>query len=76
MSQVRVRRAWLCGIDLHTRANHEQRKQAVEARVRELGGIFAVGFYAPIVMSSQLRVVLAVEPEAAAHWSDDKAAER
>ena len=64
-----VRRAWLCGIDPLTGADHEQRKQAVEARIRQLGEIFAVGIYAYAVMSNHLHVVLAVEPEAAAHWS-------
>ena len=71
-----VRRAWLCGIDPLTGADHEQRKQAVEARIRQLGEIFAVGIYAYAVMSNHLHVVLAVEPEAAAHWSDDQVAER
>ena len=40
-----VRRAWLCGIDPLTGADHEQRKQVVEARLRRLGEIFAVGIY-------------------------------
>ena len=71
-----VRRAWLCGIDPLTGADHEQRKQAVEARIRQLGEIFAVGIYAYAVMSNHLHVVLAIEPEAAAHWSDDQVAER
>jgi REP element-mobilizing transposase RayT len=71
-----VRRAWLCGIDPLTGTDHEQRKQAVEARIRELGGIFAVGIYAYAVMSNHLHVVLSVEPEAAARWSDIEVAER
>ena len=41
-----------------------------------MGEIFAVGIYAYAVMSNHLHVVLAVEPEAAAHWSDDQVAER
>ena len=71
-----VRRAWLCGVDPLTGADHEQRKQVVEARIRQLGEIFAVGIYAYAVMSNHLHVVLAVEPEAAAHWSDDQVAQR
>lgn len=45
-----MRRAWLPGIDLHTRADQKERKQAVEARVRQLGGIFAIGIYTPTVI--------------------------
>lgn len=41
-----------------------------------MGEIFAVGIYAYAVMSNHLHVVLAVEPEAAAQWSDDQVAER
>ena len=60
-----VRRAWLCGKDPDTQQNYEHRKAMVEARIRQLGGIFAVGIYGYAVMSNHLPVVLAVEPGAA-----------
>lgn len=71
-----VRRAWLCGVDPLTGVDHEQRKQAVEARIKQLGEIFAVGVYAYAVMSNHLHVVLAVEPQAAAQWTNGEVAER
>ena len=44
----------------------------VEGRIRQLGGIFAVGIYGFAVMSNHLHVVLAVEPDVATHWPDDE----
>ncbi|MFO1495901.1 MAG: hypothetical protein U1F26_14710 [Lysobacterales bacterium] len=69
-------RAWLCGFDPLTRVDREQRKHMVEARIRELGSIFAVGIYAYAVMSNHLHVVVSVEPAAAADWTAQKIAER
>ena len=71
-----MRRAWLCGVDPLTKVDHEQRKLMVEARIRELGSIFAVGIYAYAVMSNHLHVVVSVEPDAAAEWNDEEVAER
>ena len=71
-----VRRAWLCGIDPLTGVNHEARKAMIEARILELGSIFAVGIYAYAVMSNHLHVALAIEPEAAKRWSDSEVVER
>lgn len=71
-----VRRAWLCGIDPLTGVDHEQRKLTIEARIKQLGEIFAVGIYAYAVMSNHLHVVLAVEPQAAAQWTDEEVADR
>ena len=71
-----VRRAWLCGTDPDTQQNYEHRKTMVERRIRQLGGIFAVGIYGFAVMSNHLHVVLAVEPDVATHWSDDEVIDR
>jgi len=71
-----VRRAWLCGIDPLTGVDHQARKAMIEARILELGSIFAVGIYAYAVMSNHLHVVLSVEPDAASRWNDAEVVER
>ena len=71
-----VRRAWLSGVDPLTGVDHEARKAMIEARILELGAIFAVGIYAYAVMSNHLHVVLAIEPEAARRWSNNEVVER
>jgi len=71
-----VRRAWLCGIDPDTQQNYEHRKTMVEARIQQLGGIFAVGIYGYAVMSNHLHVVLAVEPDVAKNWTIDEVIDR
>lgn len=71
-----VRRAWLCGIDPLTGVDHAPRKAMIEARILELGSIFAVGIYAYAVMSNHLHVALSIEPDAAKRWSDSEVVER
>ena len=71
-----VRRAWLCGIDPDTKQNYEHRKAKVEARILQLGAIFAVGIYGYAVMSNHLHVVLSVEASVAANWSKEEVVER
>ena len=71
-----VRRAWLCGIDPDTMQNYEHRKAKVEARIQQLGAIFAVGIYGYAVMSNHLHVVLSVEASVAANWSNEEVIER
>ena len=71
-----VRRAWLCGIDPLTGVDHSARKALVEARILELGSIFALGIYSFAVMSNHLHVVLSVEPDAATNWSKEEVVDR
>lgn len=71
-----VRRAWLCGIDPLTGVDHSARKAMVEARIMELGSIFALGIYSFAVMSNHLHVVLSVEPQAAKPWNREEVADR
>ena len=65
-----VRQAWLCGIDPLTGVDHASRKAMIEARILELGSIFAVGIYAYAVMSNHLHVTLSIEPDAVKRWDD------
>lgn len=53
-----VRRSWLCGFDKYLGKSYEHRKSWVEARVLELGGIFACGIHAWAVMSNHLHIVV------------------
>ena len=53
-----VRRSWLCGFDNYLHKSFEHRKSWVEARILELGDIFACGIHAWAVMSNHLHLVL------------------
>lgn len=65
-----VRRAFLCG------EGHEDRKQWVEDRLRELAGIFAIDVCAYAVLDNHLHVVLQLHDEVAAGWSDEEVVRR
>ena len=71
-----MRRAWLCGIDTYTGKSFEHRKPVVEARIQQLGEIFAVGIYSYAVMSNHLHVVLSVAPPSTCQRSDEEVARR
>jgi hypothetical protein len=71
-----VRRSWLCGLDKYLGKSFEHRKPWVEARILELGGIFACGIYAWAVMSNHLHLVVHMSPAAARDWSADEVAAR
>ena len=71
-----VRRAFLCGEDALTGRCFDHRKDWIEARLLELAGIFSLSVLAYAVMSNHVHVVLRVEPEHAAAWSDAEVAER
>jgi hypothetical protein len=64
-----VRRSWLCGLDECTNQSFEHRKPWVEARILELGEIFACGIYAWAVMSNHLHLVVHMSPVTARDWS-------
>lgn len=71
-----VRRAFLCGVDKQTGRNYEHRRQWIADRISELAGIFAVGVYGYAVMSNHYHVVVRVDPDIAAKWSDEEIADR
>jgi REP element-mobilizing transposase RayT len=71
-----VRRSWLCGFDKYLSKSFEHRKAWVEARILELGGIFACGIYSWTVMSNHLHLVVHVSPATARDWSADEVAAR
>ena len=65
-----VRRAFLCG------QGAEHRKQWIEDRLRELSEIFAIDVCAYAVLDNHLHVVLRLDDETAAGWSDLEVAAR
>ncbi|MEZ6132846.1 MAG: transposase [Planctomycetaceae bacterium] len=65
-----VRRAFLCG------EGCEHRKQWVEDRLRELDLIFAVECAAYAILDNHMHVVLKLNDEAAAAWSDEDVVRR
>ena len=71
-----VRRAFLCGEDALTGRCFDHRKDWVEARLLELAEIFSLSVLAYAVMSNHVHVVLRVDPEHAAGWSDEEVARR
>ena len=52
----------------------EHREARLDARILELGRLFAVAIHAYAVMSNPLHIVLEVDPNAPAHWSDEEVA--
>ncbi len=65
-----VRRARLCG------EGHEHRKQWIEERLQELAGIFAVEVCGYAVLDNHLHVILRLDDETAAAWSDEQVVRR
>ena len=71
-----VRRSWLCGLDKYLGKSFEHRKSWVEARIIELGQIFACGVHAWAVMSNHLHIVVHMSPATANDWSAEEVAAR
>ena len=65
-----VRRAWLCGVDPLSGRNFDHRRAWIEHRLLDLAQSFAVELYAWAVMSNHTHVVLRVDPDVAAQWTD------
>jgi len=70
-----VRRAFLCGQDPLTGFNFEHRRQWIVDRLHELSAIFAIDLCAYAVMNNHYHVVLRINLEQAAAWSDEDVAE-
>ncbi|KLV42681.1 hypothetical protein SH16_02257 [Aeromonas caviae] len=71
-----VRRAFLCGEDAHSGQSYEHRRQWVVDKLGQLSRLFAIGVCAYAVMSNHYHLVLKVEPDTAANWSEREVAER
>lgn len=71
-----VRRAFLCGKDHYSGQDYEHRREWVVERLAILVEVFAIDLCAYAVMSNHYHVVLKVDRERAADWSDREVAER
>lgn len=71
-----VRRAFLCGYDRYAGRDYEHRRGWIRAKLAELVRIFAIDLYAYAIMSNHYHVVLRVDAETAAQWTDDEVLRR
>jgi REP element-mobilizing transposase RayT len=71
-----VRRAFLCGYDLHAAKSFEHRRQWVQDRLALLTRVFAVDLSSYAVMSNHFHLVMTLRPEVARSWSEEEVAIR
>ncbi|NKI36283.1 transposase [Wenzhouxiangella sp. XN79A] len=71
-----VRRQFLCGVDRESGRDFTHRRGWIRKRIFKLQGIFAVDICAYAVMSNHLHLVVRMDQERAAKWSDEEVAER
>ncbi|WP_316367552.1 transposase [Candidatus Thiodiazotropha sp. CDECU1] len=67
-----VRRAFLCGVDAHTGKSYKHRRQWIVDRMKLLTDVFAIDICAYAVMSNHYHVILHVDTECAAEWSEQE----
>ncbi|MEJ2692901.1 MAG: transposase [Candidatus Thiodiazotropha sp.] len=71
-----VRRAFLCGVDSSTGKNYEHRRQWIVDRMKSLADLFAIDICAYSVLHNHYHVILHVDTQRAAGWSDLAVIER
>ena len=71
-----VRRAFLCGSDASQRRSFDHRRAWVTDKLQELSNTFAVDLAAYAVMSNHYHLVVHLNPERAALWSDEEVLRR
>ncbi|WP_018880061.1 transposase [Thioalkalivibrio sp. ALE9] len=71
-----VRRAFLCGEDSYSGRNYEHRRGWVLERLRALQDVFAVDVCAYAVMSNHYHLVVRLDSDRAAAWSEGEVMER
>jgi hypothetical protein len=71
-----VRRAFLCGVDTHTGESYEHRREWIADRIKELVEIFAIDCCAYSVMSNHYHIIVHVDSERAAGWSEQDVIDR
>ena len=71
-----VRRAFLCGKDERTGFDFEHRRQWIVDRIKFLCSVFAVDLCAYAVMSNHYHLVIRINQDQVAAWSNRQVAER
>ena len=71
-----VRRAFLCGNDPVSGFNFEHRRQWIVERMKLLSSVFAIDLCAFSVMHNHYHIVLRVDSQKAARWTDHAVAKR
>ncbi len=71
-----VRRAFLCGKDRYSGNDFEHRRQWLEDRFSMLSMVFAIDLLAYAIMSNHYHVVIRINADKAASWSNDEVVER
>jgi REP element-mobilizing transposase RayT len=71
-----VRRAFLCGMDSSTGKNYEHRRQWIVDRMKSLTDLFAIDICAYSVLHNHYHVILHVDTQRAAGWSELAVIER
>ncbi len=71
-----VRRAFLCGSDPISGYDFEHRRQWIVDRIKLLCSVFAVDLCAYAIMSNHYHIVVRINSEQVAEWSDEEVAKR
>jgi len=71
-----VRRAFLCGVDDFSGQDYEHRREWLVTKMKSLASIFSIDICAFAVMSNHYHVILHVDTDAAAIWSQTEVIER
>jgi len=71
-----VRRAFLCGFDEFSGQNYEHRREWIVTKLKSLSTIFSIDICAYAVMSNHYHVILHVDADQAAAWSEREVIER
>ena len=71
-----VRRAYLCGEDIHSGQSYEHRRAWLERLLLLASDVFAIKICSYAIMSNHYHVVLHVRPDIAKTWSDLEVVER
>ena len=71
-----VRRAFLCGVDVHTQKDYSHRRDWIVNREEQLAGLFAIDIEFRTELSNHLHLVLRTLPRVARRWSAQEVARR